>query len=150
MKNLLLECDNRLSTSTILYQPKLHWTSYFYPIIYVITGSVGIIPLFFFRGILQLIALLLVILFCKGILMIWKNRSIKIFVTEGHLTISYGIFTKTVIDVTLDKMEGMQMNQSLLGNILDFGNLTVNTGMTNFSYNIQKPIKLRNVIITRK
>lgn len=136
--------------TTALYHAKLHWTSYFIPVTYTVLGSVGILPLFAFRGSLRVLALLLVFLFCKGIFRILKCRTIKIYVTEDFLTISSGIFSKTIVDIRLTKMEGMLLHQNLLGKILNYGNLIVSTGATTCSYNIKNPMELRSVVMNNR
>ncbi|WP_027384910.1 PH domain-containing protein [Epilithonimonas caeni] len=151
MENLIINNNETLFMTNIIYHAKLHWTSYVFPTIYTVIGGMGILPLFMFRGIPQVLALILVFLFFKGIFRILKNRTIKIYVTEGFLTISSGIFSKSIVDISLAKMEGMMMQQTFLGKILNYGVLIVSTGATTCSYNIKSPMELRRIVInTRK
>lgn len=148
MKNLLDHTQNE--NPSILYQAKLHWSAYIAPIIYILFGSVGILGIFIMKGTFLIVALLLTALFVKGLQIILKNRSIKIYITEGYLSISSGIFSKTIIDISLNKMEGMQLHQTLVGKTLNFGNLMISTGAISQSYTIANPVELRKIIMLNK
>ncbi len=134
----------------ILYRAKIHWISYIFPAIYTVVGSIGIVPLFILRGTFQIFAVLLVILFCNGIIKIIKRKTTKVYVTEGYLSISTGIFSQTIIDISLKKMEGMQLYQTWLGKALNYGTLIVSTGGVTQSYSISNPTELREKIINKK
>lgn len=149
MVNLLLKNMAMNYSHPILYRAKLHWISYLFPTIYTVVGSIGILPLFILRGTFQILAMLLVILFCNGIREIIKKKSTKIYVTEGYLSISTGIFSQTIIDISLRKMEGMQLYQTWIGKALNYGTLIISTGGVTQSYSISNPTDLREKIIEK-
>ena len=152
MENLLV--NNRTisinAKEPILYHTELHWTASFFPMIYTVIGSIGILPLFYFSGILKIIALLLVYFFCKGVFRIMKNRAIKIKVTEDFLSISSGVLTKTVADISLAKMEGIWLQQNFLGKMFNYGTLIISTGRISCSYSIKNPMEMRNILLNSR
>lgn len=147
MENLLINCKVMEQSSPILYNAKIHWISYLIPAILILVGCIGIIPLVLLRGFFQIIGLLLFLLFCKGILKIWKIRTTKIFITQEYLSVSTGIFTKIISDISLQKMEGMQFQQSMIGKILNYGTLIISTGDIYQSFTIQNPQHLRQKLL---
>lgn len=148
MTNFLLK-DNLELERPILYRAKLHWISYIFPIIYIVIGALGIIPLFIFRGTFQVISFVLVLLFCKGIYTIIKKKSVQIYITQGYLSISSGVFSKSVIDVSLNKMEGMHFYQTWIGKAFNVGTIVVSTGGVVQKYSIGNPMELRKEIMNQ-
>lgn len=143
MKNKESEMDY---SQSILYQPKLHWITYLVPVTNIAIGSIGIIPLFILRGTFQIFAFLLVILFCRGLLRLGKKLTTKIYVTDGFLSITSGIFNTTTIDISLKRIEGILLLQSGIGKLFNYGTLIISTGSMEQSYTISNPEALREVI----
>ncbi|MBB4805888.1 hypothetical protein HNP38_001160 [Chryseobacterium defluvii] len=61
-----------------------------------------------------------------------------------------GILRKTFSDLSLNKLEGMQLHQSFLGKALNLGTLVVTTGDVTSTYFIENPMELRNALINAK
>lgn len=101
-------------------------------------------------GFIGIIALSLAFLFVKGVIKLLRNRSTKVYVTDHHVSFSTGILGKTLSDLSLNKLEGMQLHQSLLGKTLNFGTLVVTTGDVTNSYFIENPMELRKVLLNSK
>lgn len=153
MKNLLAEADT--SNPTIIYEAKIHWISYVLPIFFIAVGSVGVIFFLllgykYILGFIGIISLFLVYLFIRGLLRLLRNRSTKIYVTDNHLTFSTGILGKILSDLSLNRLEGIFLHQSLLGKALNFGTLVVTTGDVTNTYFIENPMELRNNLINVK
>lgn len=127
----------------ILYEAKLHWISYIRPIIYIILGSLNVFQILLFRNLFQIIALPLLFLLFKGIIELLNYKKTKIRLSNDYLSFSTGIFTTSIIDVSLNKMEGMQLTQSLFGKTLNYGRLTMTTGQVTQSFTISNPSELR-------
>lgn len=139
-----------MTSQNILYQAKIHWTLFIIPFLFTIIGITGLIPLLFFRGFTQIIGLLLVALFCKGAYAMIKLFSTKIYLTDRHLCISSGIFNKTILDLSLDKIEGIELQKSVFGKILNYGNLLISTGEITQRISISKPEEMRLKILTER
>ena len=153
MKNLLTDFDT--TSEPVNYEAKIHWISYVVPVLYIIFGSVGVLYILLLGyksilGFIGIIALFLAFLFVKGVIKLLRNRSTKIYVTDHHVSFSTGILGKTLSDLSLNKLEGMQLHQSLLGKTLNFGTLVVTTGDVTNSYFIENPMDLRNILLNSK
>lgn len=150
MKDLLT--DFKTSSESINYEARVHWISYVIPVFFTIIGSVGVLYFLllgykFMLGFIGIISLFLIFLFIKGIIKIIRNKNTKIYVTDNHLSFTTGIIGKTLSDLSLNKLEGMQLQQSFLGKTLNFGTLVVTNGGMTHSYFIENPMKLRNALI---
>lgn len=150
MKDLLT--DFKTSSKSIYYEARVHWISYVIPVFFIVIGSVGVLYFLllgykFMLGFMGIISLFLIFLFIKGIIKIIRNKNTKIYVTDNHLTFTTGILGKTLSDLSLNKLEGMQLQQSFLGKTLNFGTLVVTTGGMTHSYFIANPMELRNVLL---
>ena len=153
MKNLLTDFDT--TSEPVNYEAKIHWISYVVSVLYIIFGSVGVLYILLLGyksilGFIGVIALFLAFLFIKGVIKLLQNRSTKVYVTDHHVSFSTGILGKTLSDLSLNKLEGMQLHQSLLGKTLNFGTLVVTTGDVTNSYFIENPMELRNILLNSK
>lgn len=137
-----------------LYETKLHWVSNVVPIIMMIVGAIGI-PFTLLSildgsgGIVMVLSFGLTFLFIKGLYSFLLNKSMRVSVTENHLTLSKGVFSKNINDISLNKFEGLQLYQSFLGKQLNFGTLYISTGGEAQKYQIENPMDLRAKIISR-
>ena len=150
MKDLLT--DFKTSAESVNYEAKVHWISYVIPVFFIVIGSVGVLYFLllgykFMLGFMGIISLFLIFLFIKGIIKIIRNKNTKIYVTDNHLSFTTGILGKTLSDLSLNKLEGMQLQQSFLGKTLNFGTLVVTTGGMSHSYFIENPMELRNALL---
>ncbi|UIO97025.1 PH domain-containing protein [Elizabethkingia miricola] len=55
------------------------------------------------------------------------------------MTITTGIINKTTVDISLYRIEGKKVYQSLLGRIFNFGRVYVSTGEITKSFVIENP-----------
>lgn len=136
-----------------LYETKLHWISNVVPTLMMVVGAIGI-PFTLLSildgsgGIVMLLSFGLTFLFIKGLYSFLLNKSMRVSITENHLTLSKDIFSKNISDISLNKFEGLQLHQSFLGKQLNFGTLYVSTGGEAQKYQIEKPMDLRAKIIS--
>ncbi len=147
MKNLL-ELKSPVSDNLeIIYCAKKHWIIYVIPILLIIVGIIGILPTIYGVGFVRLIGLALLYLLFRGVRSIIRIETSKIFLTKTHLTISTGLFGKTIYDISLQKLEGVALSQNMFGKMLNFGILTVSTGDLQQSYHLANPLELRNLLL---
>ncbi|WP_235802688.1 PH domain-containing protein [Vaginella massiliensis] len=138
-----------ITTTEVEYEAKLHWISYVIPILMISIGALGILPAIIFRGFFQFVAFFLVFLFFKGILKYFRNKTTKIFLTDKLLTFQTGIFSKYISDISLQRLEGISIHQSLLGKTFNYGTINVSTGEITHHYFISNPLELRSFIIEK-
>ena len=147
-----LPTNFKTSSESVNYEAKVHWISYVIPVFFIVIGSVGVLYFLllgykFMLGFIGIISLFLIFLFIKGIIAVIRNKNTKIYVTDNHLSFTTGILGKIRSDLSLIKLEGMQLHQSFLGKTLNFGSLIVTTGGMTHSYFIANPMELRNVLL---
>lgn len=147
MKNLLDSSVQSENSPNIIYTASKHWISFVLPTIFILLGIIGIVFTSFGIGVLRIFGFGLLYLFYKGVTSILIILNTKIYLTEGHLTVSQGVFGKTITDVPINKLEGIYLTQNLLGKMFNFGSLLVSTGGVNQSYVIKNPMELRSKII---
>lgn len=131
----------------ILYKAKLHWISFFLPILYMVIGAIGPILLFIGGSWFSFFPLTLTILFIKGLYDYIQNKNVQIYLTQSHLTLKTGILSKKLKDISLTKFEGMALYQGLFGRLLGYGIISISTGGVVVSYKIKNPVGLRNIIL---
>jgi uncharacterized membrane protein YdbT with pleckstrin-like domain len=131
-----LEKDTR---SDILLIAKIHLISYLIPIILTFLGIIGLLSFAVTMGIFKMISLSLTFFLYKGVVEILKLKFTKIYITKNYLTISTGIINRTTTDISLFRIEGKKVYQSLLGRIFNFGRVYVSTGEITKSFVIANP-----------
>ena len=147
MKDSLLSTKSNTINLSLVFEARQHWIVYVLPSVYVLVGLVGVIPAIFGFGLLRLISFVLIFLLMIGIKQLIAIFRTKIYLTNEYLTISAGIYTTRIIDISLQKLEAIEVSQNLLGKILNFGTLYVSTGEIIQHYRIKDPLLLRSKII---
>jgi uncharacterized membrane protein YdbT with pleckstrin-like domain len=138
----------------VTYRTHLHWIIYIYPILLFIVSIVicGLavkyctpkkdsliskIPLYVGYAIMAVSAIWMCIK--------WISQQTSEFaVTNRRIIIKSGIFQHEVTELRLNKSESLHFTNNVLGNLLNYGNITVSTGDQNCTYkNISDPEKFR-------
>ena len=132
-----------------LYEPKNHWISYLIPIILLTIGSLGILSNLIDRGTFQISSLLYIYFLYTGVINLTKIINTKITLSENYLSISKGIFGRTITDISLEKLEGIFFSQNFIGKKLNFGILIITTGKIHQKYVIKDPMILREKIFKK-
>lgn len=86
-------------------------------------------------------------IFIKEVGWIISTITLKISLKKKYLTLQSGIFTKNISDISLEKLEGFNLHQSLLGRLLNYGTLTISTGGVIQKYQIRKPQEFRKQLL---
>ncbi|MDV3854085.1 hypothetical protein CMT56_15510 [Elizabethkingia anophelis] len=147
MENLLIvQKQNTEIPKDIVYGGKIHWMSYCIPVLQSFLGVIGLLSFIVTIGFFKLISLGLTVLLYKGVVRILQLRFTKIFVTKKYLTITTGIINKTTVDISLYRIEGKKVYQSLLGRIFNFGRVYVSTGEITKSFVIANPKEFKDSI----
>lgn len=149
MRNLLSSTNVLSSNTGIEYEAEQHWITYVLPVLYVLIGIVGIVPVVFGFGLLRIIGFGLLFIFFKGAKRILEIYKTKIYLSSRHLCIQQGILNNSVHDIALEKLEGIHLAQSFIGKYLNFGTLYVSTGEVSQQYRIKDPFILRSKILNK-
>jgi uncharacterized membrane protein YdbT with pleckstrin-like domain len=130
---------------TVRYQGSVHWILYLPPIflsvIGVVAAATGPVGLMIAAGCFA-IALILA-------LRAWFIRwTTEIAVTNLRVIYAQGFIQRRSVEVNMDKIESVDVDQSVVGRLLNYGNVTIHgTGTTLEPLrNVDRPIEFRNEI----
>ena len=134
-----------LRSETVMYSAKLHWITYI--------GSVVIAMAAVFTFILQHwnAGIVFIVITCfKGVSSFVNYKNSKFILTDKRLIMRTGIFNKKFLDFMREEIKDIQINQSFLAKLVDYGEVTVidrNDGKHPFS-NIANPMEFRQQVMT--
>jgi uncharacterized membrane protein YdbT with pleckstrin-like domain len=141
------------SGETIVYASKLHWVVYLWGWLVVAVGILGVILLPHGTAYgLFLYASLAVCAAGLGILLVaWVKRvTTEIAVTNKRLIYKEGFISRRTMEMNMDKIESVDVNQSIIGRMFDYGTIVVRgtgAGLEPLK-RIDAPIELRNSVMT--
>ena len=139
----------------VRYVGRLHWLIYSPAITLLICGAVLLIaaavypdevPYLMAGGLIALVFSLLA--FIPELL---RRRTTEIAVTDRRVIFKTGILRRRSIEMNMDKVESVDVDQSILGRIFDFGTVLIRgTGARLEPLdNVENPLKLRSQITAR-
>ncbi|MDV3927924.1 hypothetical protein CMT52_18935 [Elizabethkingia anophelis] len=147
MENLLIvQKQNTEIPKDIIYSGKIHWMSYFIPVIQSFLGVIGLLSFAVTIGFFKLISLGLTVLLYKGVVKILQLKFTNIYITKKYLTITTGIINKSTVDISLYRVEGTKVYQSIMGRIFNYGRVYVSTGEITKSFVIANPKEFKDSI----
>ncbi|WP_185264811.1 PH domain-containing protein [Elizabethkingia anophelis] len=147
MENLLIvQKQNTEIPKDIIYSGKIHWISYFIPVIQSFLGVIGLLSFAVTIGFFKIISLGLTVLLYKGVVKILQLKFTKIYITKKYLTITTGIINKSTVDISLYRVEGTKVYQSIMGRIFNYGRVYVSTGEITKSFVIANPKEFKDSI----
>ncbi|MBL0701908.1 MAG: PH domain-containing protein [Desulfosarcina sp.] len=134
--------ENLMNAENILYRGKLHWVVFLWPVIWFI------VAIMFFAGGVDTAAvgsMFVLIAIIVGIASFINYTTSEFGITNKRVIVKVGFIRRNSIEVLLNKVEGIQVNQGILGRILGFGSITVSgTGGTKDPFhNISAPLEFR-------
>ncbi|HEX2251460.1 MAG TPA: PH domain-containing protein [Gemmatimonadales bacterium] len=141
--------DHLLDGEQILYRARLHWTIFLIPIIVILLGvALGIVlwmyePEFWYVGaILAGVGLLL------ALPPLIKYTSTEFAVTNKRVLSKTGFIERESDETLLSKVEGVSVDQGLVGRMLGFGTVTItgSGGTEDLFPRISHPLELRRQI----
>lgn len=150
MISLILKNKKVKNSIPVLYRSGYHWVSYIRPVSYTIVGFIGFPAFYIFSGSFQVLAFFLMLLFQKGVSEIFKNRSMKIWVTERFIIVTTGVFFKRVNEMPIDQIEGIGVFQNWISRRLGYGTISFSIGESIYTGAVSRPAVLREEIIKQK
>src|SRR5829696_7920936 len=84
-------------------------------------------------------------------ILIWRNR--EYIVTNRRVIQINGVFSKDVVDSSLEKVNDVKMNQSFFGRMFDYGDIEILTASevgANTFKRIGEPIKFKTAMLNAK
>lgn len=136
----------------ILFVSTIHWLIYVPAILLLIAAIVAA----FWAGsgseVWRWISLLCFALALLGAARAWFKRwTTEIAVTDRRVIYKRGFIRRHTIEMHMDKVESVDVSQSVLGRILDYGDVLVRGTGVGFEplQMIESPIALRNAVTAR-
>ena len=84
-------------------------------------------------------------------ILVWYNR--EYVVTNRRVIQIFGVFNKSVVDSSLEKVNDVKMSQSFFGRIFDYGDIEILTGSelgANLFKRIGDPVKFKTAMLNAK
>lgn len=146
--------NNLLKGEEIVYKAKIHWAIFIPTIVWCIITVLFMTELNdvdnsadFNHSLKNTILLMIVITICCFIHELLKMLSSEYVLTTKRLILKSGIISRKTTELMLTKCEGVSVEQSILGRILNYGTLKATTGGVTSKYKkIANPVFFRNRI----
>ena len=133
---------NLMVGENILYRGKLHWVVFLWPVIWFMVAIMS-----FGGGEDAAVAGVLFILIgiITAISSFINYKTSEFGITNKRVVVKVGFIRRNSLEVLLNKVEGIQVSQGILGRILDFGSITISgTGGTKDPFHkISAPLEFR-------
>jgi uncharacterized membrane protein YdbT with pleckstrin-like domain len=140
---------------TLRFQTNLHWFVYLYAIVAVVIALTFLISyyadpsmnilLLYGAGVFGIVAVVLAI-------PAWLKRfGTEIAVTDRRIISKTGLVQRHTTEVNMDKVESVDVDQSILGRLFGYGSITVRgtgEGIATL-HNIARPLEFRNTVMVR-
>jgi uncharacterized membrane protein YdbT with pleckstrin-like domain len=84
-------------------------------------------------------------------ILVWYNR--EYIVTNRRVIQIFGVFNKSVVDSSLEKVNDVKMSQSFFGRLFDYGDVEILTGSelgVNLFKRIGDPVKFKTAMLNAK
>ena len=122
------------SDEEILFSAKFHWTYTFAALLWLIVLGIIVVGVWMF------------------VVMMIRKWTTEIAVTNRRFVYKTGWISRKTEEVSLNRIEEVKLNQSILGRVLGFGRITVHgTGIGEIDLpNIDRPLELRRQITNAK
>jgi len=134
-----------MNGESILYHTKLHWVIFLWSIIWFIVAII----LFIGGGDAATAGgLFILIAMGTGIISFINFKTSEFGVTNKRVIVKIGFIRRNSLEVLLSKIEGIQVNQGILGRIFGFGSIMVSgTGGTKDPFHkIDAPLEFRRKV----
>jgi len=135
---------NLMNGENLVYRTKLHWIVFLWPIIWLVVAI-----MFFSSGGDAAAAggLFILIAIVTGIASFINFKTSEFGITNKRVVVKVGFIRRNSLEVLLSKVEGIQVNQGILGRILGFGSITVSGtgGSKDPFHKIGAPLEFRKM-----
>jgi uncharacterized membrane protein YdbT with pleckstrin-like domain len=138
--------DNLMGNENVVGHARLHWIIYLSAIAWLTSGTLFIAMA---QGEIAVLGGLCILIAMAAALLSFINRKTSEFgVTNKRVILKTGLIRRNTHEVLLAKVEGIQVNQGILGRILGYGSVTVTgTGGSQDPYHrIAKPLDFRRLV----
>jgi len=134
--------ENLLAGERVVYRTSLHKIVFFWPVVIA-----GLALLVWSEGEGAGMAILLIAI-GVAVYAYLTYKSSEFGITNKRVLVKVGVFSRRSIEILLSKVEGIGVNQGILGKALDYGTIVVSgTGGTKEPFkNIASPFEFRKQV----
>lgn len=141
----------------VLRETHQHWFVLFGKIllelllIVLIVGGIFVAYPFYPMAIYGLILVLVPVIGILNDVIVWRNKAY--IVTTHRVIQTSGVFSKDVIDSSLEKVNDVKLSQSFLGRLFDFGDIEILTASelgVNLFHQIADPVGFKTAMLNAK
>lgn len=140
--------DHLLPKETVVYKSSLHWSIYL-PAAFLLFMGIGI-GFYSSSNELRTLAIyfILIVPVPMTLTSLLKSATSEFAVTNKRVIIKTGFIRRTSIEILLEKIEGIAVEQGILGRILNYGTIVVGgTGASKTPFhNIDDPMRFRTEV----
>jgi uncharacterized membrane protein YdbT with pleckstrin-like domain len=145
---------NLLVGEEVVYRAKKHWKVFLLPSLFLLAGLGFFISSLFYQ---QTVALPILGAALSGLAIIFsigpliEYQSSEFAVTNKRVLIKVGFIRRHSLELLLNKVEGIGVDQGILGRIFNYGTMSViGTGGTRESFkDIARPLEFRKQVQSR-
>lgn len=134
-----------MSNNQIVYQSHLHWVIFLWPVVFMVAAVyVGLN----FETI-NTIALFFAVMGLAWFLMVWMTYQFSsLTIKQKQVILRTGFFIRETTDIPLNKIESIDIRQTLLGSMFKYGSLVITgTGGTKqLIHYLNRPLTCRRYI----
>jgi uncharacterized membrane protein YdbT with pleckstrin-like domain len=145
--NEILQPDEK-----IVFTTTIHWMVYLPGVLmWIVTAIIYFYGTQYSAG-WKLVALAIGLLAAISTFRAWFRRwTTEIDVTDRRIVFKRGFIRRHTVEMNMDKVESVDVDQSILGRLFDFGDIVVRgTGVgIEPLHNIQAPLQFRNYVTAR-
>ena len=134
--------ENLLAGERVVYRTSLHKMVFAWPVVILLFGILS------WSGSADTGLTIVLVAAAVGIYALLNYRSSEFGVTNRRVLVKEGIFSRRSLEILLPKVEGIGVNQGLLGKALGYGTIIVTgTGGTKEPFKmIAKPLDFRRQV----
>jgi uncharacterized membrane protein YdbT with pleckstrin-like domain len=142
----------------VLFYGRLHWIIYF-PAVFLLLSAIWALFLSTHMqsgspaALISLIAAPALALAASGMMFLtWFRRwTTELDVTDRRVVNKRGFITRHTIEMNMDKIESVDVDQSILGRILNYGDITIRGTGTGWDpiCTVARPLDFRNHVTAR-
>jgi len=117
----------------------------------LLTAGVGIATFYFHPAAFGFVLVLVPLIGMLRDILAWYNR--EYIVSNRRVIQISGVFSKNVVDSSLEKVNDVKMNQSFLGRLFDYGDVEILTASeigVNLFKRIGDPVKFKTAMLNAK
>jgi uncharacterized membrane protein YdbT with pleckstrin-like domain len=135
--------------NTVMYQAKLHKIIFFWPVVLLIISLILGYVIYTNVPKSELISSLLALFAVIWIIMTWITYHFSsLIIKKKQVILSTGVLVRQIVDIQLNKVESIDIRQTIIGSILRYGSLVITgTGGTRHVIHfLSNPLTCRRII----